>query len=475
MLYTEGIFLWLLIPVAIILYGMPSNLKVLWLLIVSYLFYATWSTGYLVLLLAISIVTYIAPLLIFRASSETYKKIFLSLSVFLLLLILCVFKYFNLLEILVENIGFKIELPEILVPIGISYFLFKAISYIVDVYWETIEPEINPFRVFLFLSFFPQILSGPIQRAPDFFSQLRSINFGKLIWPQIEIALGYLLLGMFEKLVLADHIGPLVQELDKGGIDNSFMALFANYAYAVQLFTDFAGLTHIAIGLGLLFGITAPPNFARPFGATNMQIFWMRWHMSLTSWLRDYLFMPLMMKLRGLGMIGLWFCILVNMLLIGVWHGASLTFVMFGLINGVLLIITIATTKMRNKFFKKFNKLNAIGNSIGVILTFNLVVFALTFFRKSSISEAFDSINAVLLFNINNNAWKALTYDVWVPGLIASLIGFELGSGFLGLYKYGPWITNSSRTLSFILTYSIGALLVILLASNGTQFIYARF
>ena len=125
---------------------------------------------------------------------------------------------------------------------------------------------------------------------------------------------------------------------------------------------------------------------------------------------------------------------------------------MFGLINGVLLIITIATNKMRNKFFKKFNKLNAIGNSIGVILTFNLVVFALTFFRKSSISEAFDSINAVLLFNINNNAWKALTYDVWVPGLIASLIGFELGSGFLGLYKFGPWITNSSRTLSIILS-----------------------
>jgi len=475
MLYTEGLFLWLLIPAGLVTYGLPSIFKVLWLLVVSYLFYATWSPEYLALLFIISVVTYLSPIVIFRISKESYKKLFLWLSIIFLLSVLCLFKYLNLLEAMVGNVGLKIVLPDLIVPIGISYFLFKSISYIVDVYWDTVEPESNPLKVFLYLAFFPQILSGPIQRAPNFFSQLQASTFGKLVWPQIEVALGYLLLGMFEKLVLADHIGPLVQELDRGGSKNSLMALLANYAYAVQLFTDFAGLTHIAIGLGLLFGVTAPPNFARPFGATNIQIFWMRWHMSLTSWLKDYLFMPLMLSLRELGVIGLWFSILVNMLLIGVWHGSNPTFLIFGLINGVLLIATIATTKVRNKFFKKFISLNSIGNIFGVVLTFNLIVFALTFFRKSSVSEALESIYAVLSLNINSSAWLDLAYDIWVPGLIASLIGFELGTGFLGLYKLGPWITNSSRYLSFILAYSIGALLVILLASNGTQFIYARF
>jgi alginate O-acetyltransferase complex protein AlgI len=472
--YTTLVFLLFLLVVAIGAWTLPRTLKSPWLLVCSYAFYAAWNARYLPVLVAVSLVVYGAARGIDRLKAEEPRKWATIAAVSSVLAVLVFFKYPEALLAAVRaggGPGFAIAAA----PLGISYYVFKALSYLLDVYWETSVAERDPLKVALYIAFFPQIVSGPIQRAPSFLEQARGADFCRASAQGFERALGLMLLGFFEKLVIADRIGPLVGALDAYPAPSQ--ALLADYGYALQLFADFSGLTHVALGLGLLFGIEGPPNFNRPFAAPTIQEYWRRWHMSLTGWLTDYLFMPLRMALRKWGGLGLCASLMVNMVLIGIWHGSRLTYLAFGAIHGAFLVVSSLTLPPRNRFFKVHSELARIRALLAPLITFHLVVFGLVFFRFPSIGASLVNLRAILGPSMGEVANRTvIDRDVWVSGSVASAVAFELATGYLGLYRLGNWVATTSTPLARWWMFSGGALLVVLLAKvGGGQFMYARF
>jgi len=279
------------------------------------------------------------------------------------------------------------RLSSLLAPLGVSYYTFKLVSYLVDVYWEKIPAERNVVAFLLYPVFFPQIVSGPIQRARDFLPQVKVA--GPVDPSLIASGLRWILFGLFKKFVIADRLALFVNRIfDSPHNYGSVGLLLACYAFAIQLYADFSGLTDFAIGVGRLFGIDSPQNFNAPFYAPNIQEFWRRWHITLTSWLTDYVFTPLRIAFRNWGDAGLALAIVMNMVAIGVWHGARWTFVVFGLTNAVYMVVSAFTLKPRNRFFKRHPTLATARLIAAPLVTFHLVVFALVLFRANGLADA---------------------------------------------------------------------------------------
>jgi D-alanyl-lipoteichoic acid acyltransferase DltB (MBOAT superfamily) len=361
------------------------------LLTASCLFYLSWNPAHALLLLALVVLTHRTALAVGRRASERGKLAVTSLGVAALLVVLAAFKCS---EALVAGLRAGTDTPgldtalQLIAPLGLSYYLFKLIGYLLDVYWDRLTPERSFASLALHASFFPQIVSGPIQRAGDFFGQL-----ARLASPDAaDVAAGLrrILFGVFKKVAIADRLAVVVAaaHADPSRL-SSLELLIGAYAYALQLYADFSGLTDVALGLGRLFGIRGPENFDLPFLSRNLQEYWRRWHMSLTSWLTDYLFTPLRMSVRRLGDFGLALAIFVNMVAVGVWHGAAWTYAAFGALHGLLLVASALTLKRRDAFFRRHPWLAGARAVFGPLATFQVVVLALIVFRASSASEAF--------------------------------------------------------------------------------------
>src|SRR5215470_7081504 len=321
-----------------------------WLLLaVSCAFYATWSVPFGGLLLAVSAVAFFLANQIAATERDSVRRAWLTAAVVVLFMPLVAFKYWGatrplFVDLLGERWASRLVWVGVAAPVGISYYTLKLVSYVVDVYWGRIQPSRRVSSVALYAAFFPQILSGPIQRAGDFLGQINRI---KPTDPALVASgLRLILFGLFEKLVVADRLGVLVDQVYGSPHEHSAAALtLATYAFAFQLFADFSGLTDIAIGAGRVLGISAPPNFDAPFYAENIQEFWRRWHMTLTGWVRDYLFTPVRMALRNWGQWGLAASLMVNMVAVGIWHAPLLTFVVFGLIHGTYVFVSTSTLR----------------------------------------------------------------------------------------------------------------------------------
>ncbi len=320
-------------------YAAPVRWRPAVLLGFSCAFYASWGLWPVGLMIGITLCVYAAARRIEATHGGNGNFVLTILMVTVLVVILAAFKCEQLWASACQSAAAG-KLPgtvvRLLVPLGLSYYLFKAIGYLLDVYWEKIPAERSLVRVALYVSFFPQIVCGPIQRAPDFFSQLDRLKTPEA--PEITAALRRILFGIFKKIAIADTLAPVVAQVHNNPAGFSTVELiFAAVCFTLQLYADFSGLTDIAIGLGLLFGIRGPENFNRPCGCANLQEFWRRWHMSLTSWLTDYLFMPLRMSLRRLGDWGLAIAVFANLLAVGLWHGVTWCFAAFGALHGILL------------------------------------------------------------------------------------------------------------------------------------------
>ncbi|HEY3857404.1 MAG TPA: MBOAT family O-acyltransferase [Verrucomicrobiae bacterium] len=264
-----------------------------------------------------------------------------------------------------------------------------------DVYWETLPAQNNFVTLALYGAFFPQIVSGPVQRAGDFFGQI-----GKLQNPdpgEFAAGLRRILFGLFKKIVIADYLAaPVASVHADPSRFSSLELLFGAYCFAIELYADFSGITDIAIGIGQLFGIKGPENFDLPYYSPNIQMFWRRWHMSLTSWLTDYLFTPLRMSLRTLGSAGLYLAVVLNFIAIGLWHGLTWVFFFFGLLNGIYMVVSVMTLKQRNRFFQARPALAQIRAITGPLITFHLMVFAMIFFRSETLSSAFKYVGSMV-------------------------------------------------------------------------------
>jgi hypothetical protein len=412
-----GIFLALGLAV---FYLSPAHWRQRVLLGLSYAFYASWSLTGTAILLAITIAVYLAARWVEGRSSERSKFALATMAVAGLVVVLFVFKFGAVLSGFFRARSAGIA-PGILLiaPLGLSYYLFKAIGYLLDVYWETVPAQRSFASVALYLSFFPQIVSGPIQRAGDFFD-----HYGALRNPdptEFVVGLRRILFGMVKKVVIADRLALLVAAThSQPSSFSSAELLMGAYCYALQLYADFSGITDIAIGLGLLFGIRGPENFDLPYFASNIQVFWRRWHMSLTSWLTDYLFLPLRMSLRGLGTFGLSLAIMINMLAIGLWHGSKWTYAAFGAINGAFMIVSVLTLKRRNQFFQNHASLARVRRWAGPLLTFHLMVFTLIFFSAASLRLALTYVARIF------SAFRGTGIPAW--RLSWPLMGVSLGT-----------------------------------------------
>ncbi len=427
MLFNSLSFL-IFFPIVLLIYFIiPKKIRYIWLLIASYYFYMCWNAKYALLLLASTLITYMAGLVIgYREQKVAVKKAAVAGSLILNFGILFFFKYFDFalsgIEKVLERFGVAFETPQfdILLPVGISFYIFQAVGYTVDVYRGKIDAEKNVLRYALFVSFFPQLVAGPIERSTNLLSQLRNVDKIKL-WDTKRIQQGaiVMLYGYFMKMILADRIATMVDTVyDPMNYMQyeGFTVLIAAMLFSVQIYCDFAGYTHIAIGAAKIMGFSLRDNFNTPYLAISIKDFWDRWHISLTTWFKDYLYFPLGGSRKG--KIRKYINIFLVFLLSGLWHGAAWHYVVWGILHGVLRIVGELTLGIREKLYTALHfKRDTLATKLWqMFFTFFLVTVLWMFFRGESVYQTL-----VLLKNMVTvyNPWVLTDGSLFTLGLDA--------------------------------------------------------
>lgn len=389
-----------------------------YLLLVSYLLYASWKPVYALILLGVTAVTYGCALFLER---QEKKRRGLLVGGIISLLPLLFFKYFNFINetlyTAMEAIGIRIPLYGLnwAVPIGISFFTFQALAYMIDVYHKRIRAERDFLTYALFISFFPSIVAGPINKASLVIPQLKALR------PYFDYAkavkgLKYLLWGMFMKVVVADRVALYVDTVFPNYMNYTGLTCFvASFLYTIQIYADFAGYSLMAIGVGKTLGFELTENFRRPYFAVSVTDFWRRWHISLSTWLKDYVYIPLggsrCSKLRN------YWNIFVTFLVSGIWHGANWTFIVWGIWHGIAQIIEKAIGQQKCEY-------GWFGKSIKIVITFLLVNFAWIFFRMPTLKDAVNMISRIFDFS--------LPHTVYISGFTDfAFMSFGVGLLFL--------------------------------------------
>jgi alginate O-acetyltransferase complex protein AlgI len=461
----------------------PVRARPLVLLAASYVFYLSYAPTPALLLLGVTLAVHLTALAIERTRTDRVKLRMTGLAVAALVFLLAGFKWAGVLSAWLRSgqgnaSGAALHL---LVPLGLSYYLFKLIGYLLDVYWERVPAQRSFVSVALYASFFPQIVSGPIECAGDFFGQLERL--GHPDPAAVTRGLRRIMFGVFKKLAIADRLAVLVETVHANPrAHSSLELLLVAYVFAIQLYADFSGVTDIAIGLGLLFGVKAPENFNLPFFSRNLQEFWRRWHASLTSWLTEYLFTPLRMVLRDQGTLGLALAIFVTMLVIGLWHGAALTYFAFGVVNGIFMVVSALTLKTRDVYFKRHPWLSKLRTFTGPLVTFHLWVLALVLFRANSLSAALEYFTH-LAPGLGGAGIAAARLELGVPGLtsrsLAGALALVVPMEFVHVAMRRPlWVERFlawPRPVRWSFYYAT-ILVTLVVGHLGVQkFIYAQF
>jgi D-alanyl-lipoteichoic acid acyltransferase DltB (MBOAT superfamily) len=454
---TFAVFFMIVLPVSWAL--MPHQRAwQAWILLASYVFYAWWDWRFVFLLGASTVVNHVLAVAIHRSPAQVRRKALLALALAFDLGLLGYFKYANFFLSSADNVVGTSWLANVVLPVGISFYTFMAISYVVDTYRGELVPA-SFARFAVFQAFFPHLVAGPIVRASELLPQLEKPRDPR----RVDVSRAFVLIvsGLFLKVVIANHLATNI-------VDNVFAApnrhsslevLVGVYGYAVQIFADFCGYTNIAIGVALLLGFNFPQNFASPYAAVSLADFWRRWHMTLSRWLRDYLYIPLGGNRKG--RLLTYRNLLLTMLLGGLWHGAAWTFVAWGGIHGVWLALERALgwapTSTAARWF-------------GRILTFHVVCFAWIFFRADSFGRAGDVL--ARLFTAWGEPSPLVTTSV-VLAIAVGILGQYLRPGAIGalLQSFGRLPLPAQAT-------AVAACLMLIntLGPEGVApFIYFRF
>jgi len=397
----------------------PQRFRWVLLLVASYAFYMAWKVEYALLILTSTVVDYVAALGMGRCAERRDRRKWLWLSLATNLGLLFTFKYANFasesLRLAAERIDVFVDFPtlELLLPVGISFYTFQTLSYTIDVYRGQQEPERHFGRFAVFVAFFPQLVAGPIERAARLLPQFQERH--RLDAQQLKSGLQLLLFGFFKKLVIADQAAIYVDRIhaDPSGHEGLSL-LVASYLFAFQLYCDFSGYSDIAVGSARLMGFRLMENFRAPYLSVTVRDFWRRWHVSLSTWFRDYVYIPLG---GNRGTTGRWAAsIAVVFLTSGLWHGANWTFFIWGGLHAVYMLTGAATEGVREGWAARLpGWLRGPRQLFGVLLTFHLWVFSLIFFRSSSVGEACAYVDGL----VSRMAWSK-------PALRAGLSWVEL-------------------------------------------------
>lgn len=427
MLFNSLSFL-LFFPVVILFYHiLPSKIRYFWLLICSYYFYMCWNPKHIVLLLFSTVVTYVGGLGIYyvpKLSLPENKQVFLKKFIVTVILVLNLsvlffFKYFdfiwNNISILLKHMGIMVKDPgfDVMLPIGISFYIFQALSYIFDVYRGDIYAEKNFFRYALFVSFFPQLVAGPIERSRNLLKQL-----AMPAKPDYEKARhGFLIMlwGYVLKVVIADRLAILVDTVY--GDYQSFPGVYlvvATVLFAFQIYCDFAGYSIIAIGASEILGVRLMENFDAPYLSRSVSEFWHRWHISLSTWFRDYLYIPMGGSRKGT--LRKYFNLMITFAVSGLWHGAKWSYVTWGLINGFYQVIGDILKPVKQKLANliKIDVALFCNKLLGIAITFILIDFSWIFFRADRFCDAVEIIKSIITVH---NYWILFDGSLYNCGL----------------------------------------------------------
>ncbi len=370
------------------------KLKKVILLVSSYLFYAAWSPPFVILIWISTLADFFIAKYMHQTTSDRVRKLFLIASLGINLGVLGYFKYadfllYSLQDILLEfNVVFSPNISKIILPVGISFYTFQTLSYTIDVYRRKITPTNSLLDFSLYVTFFPQLVAGPIVRAVDFLPQC--IKDKKISLPNLSWGGGLVIFGLFQKTVLADALfSPIADGFFSGKVSTNFVDNWVSvFCFSMQIYYDFAGYSLCAIGLALMLGFSLPDNFKSPYSAVGFSDFWKRWHITLSSWLRDYLYVSLGGDRRGKVIL----CrnVFITMLLGGLWHGASWNFVLWGGVHGGLLII--------DKWLKR-KKYFCLPNVLVVIITFVFISAVWVPFRSTDFAMTINLLSSLTSLN----------------------------------------------------------------------------
>ena len=471
MIYNSFNFLVFFPLIFLLYYIIPARCqrgRNVFLLAVSYLLYLNWKPVYALILLGVTLVTYYGARLI---EKNERKKQIMVLGAVLSLLPLLFFKYFNFINeqvyVVLSALGLRYDLHGLnwAIPIGISYFTFQALGYLFDVYYKKIEAEKDFLTYALFISFFPSILSGPINKASLVIPQLKNMrpyfNYGKAVG-----GLKMLLWGMFMKVVVADRVALYVDTILPNYMNYTGVTCFAaSLFYTIQIYADLAGYSLMAIGVGKVLGFELTENFRRPYFAVSVTDFWRRWHISLSTWLKDYVYIPMggsrCSKLRN------YWNIFMTFLVSGVWHGANWTFIVWGMCHGITQIIEKAIGQQKCEY-------GWFGKSIKIIITFLLVNFSMIFVRMPSLGDVCGVIAHI--FDVHQSmALEITSKHIFVLMMMGTILLFikdwtdEFAPNKLRLFENKNHIVRWGSYLSVII------LILLTGVFDAGQFIYANF
>lgn len=470
MIFNSFEFLLFFPVVCVIYFALGKNkYRNLFLLIASYYFYMNWKPVYALLILTSTVLTYLCGLLVEKSECLSIKKLYLTISLILNFGILFVFKYFNFINQSVFDLlsfcGIKWTVPnmDILLPVGISFYTFQAVGYSIDVYRGTIKAERNFLTYALFVSFFPQLVAGPIERAKNLLPQFHEEH--KFSYNNVIEGAKQMIWGFFMKLCVADVLSGYVDAVyNNVAHHNGLSIILATIFFTIQIYCDFGGYSNIAIGAAKIMGYNLMQNFNTPYFSVSIKEFWRRWHISLSSWFMDYLYIPLggnRVKYPRY---------LLNLMIVfvvsGVWHGASWTFVLWGALHGAYQVIG----NVFRKYVYAFKYDRWYSKSIGMVFCFCLVAFAWSFFRANDVADEFVIIKKMF------GEWGTIFVKKFVfinafMGLVI-LVLKDMKDAFK--WDFG-FMHSKNVVVRYVSVIFLTAYILLFGSLNGGQFIYFQF
>lgn len=475
MIFTSITYFIFLIIALFLYYLFPLKYRKYLLLSISIFFYGSVKIEYLLIVILVILFNYFIAIQLENTKEKRLRKVYLNTCILGNVGILIYYKYFIF---LLSNISvflglFQVELAypllNLVLPLGLSYYIFQVIGYNLDVFRGTQKAEKNFLNFSQFVLFFPKLLVGPIERAKNLLPQFtRDISFSnediieggkRIVW------------GLFKKLVIADRISIYTNAVFNNlEYHSGITVLLATTLFGFQVYADFSGYTDIAIGSARLFGIKLMDNFNRPFFSKNVSEYWRRWHISLSSWVNDYIYSPISLKYRNWGNFSIYFALLISFIVIGIWHGAKWNYLLFGIVQAMAMIFEVVTKKLRKRISKKIPAL--IYYYFSVFLTFSFISFSLIIFRTNTFSEIVRVIYRIFAVPGDLFIDKPSTILFIILGcgiLLLSEIKKEFNLSRFPTFNNKSWLVQQ-LSYAFLLIY-------ILIAGvfDGSQFIYAQF
>lgn len=472
-------FVALFVCCLILYYAINKKYKKIVLLLSSFIFIGYYNLVFLLIAVAISLLTFLWGKGISQAKTERGSERRFIAGVCSLVLCWLSFRYVNNLADAIHflfsfiHISWSVSAATVLFPLGISFYTFQAISYLTEVYWKEEKAENNLLDFLLYMLFFMKFLSGPIERPGSFLPQIKDEK--EFDYPTVVYGLKLILIGLIKKLLIADQIAPSIDGIFNSMQDASGIQLImACLLYPIQLYADFSGYTDIAIGGAMMFGLRLSPNFDRPFISQSTTDFWRRWHMSLSFWVRDYVYQPLTASTRRWRQVGIFFSLLVTFVALGVWHGAGWNFAIYGLIQGLIIIYEMKTIAYHTKLKSWLGK-SAYG-TLFIFRTYLLFAFSLLFFRIESIPDILYFIQH-MSFQVDSS-WKEINIGIPDHNMVIAGAAFL----FILIYEYAMSKQDFLRKLEekpLLVRWSIyylTVLLIFVLGKFGVEnFIYLQF